>query len=157
MQRSYKVELPSQVREVLELLMLMEEGVSGIITSCLADGELPPSGRDIVEQIHERGFLGPSLMHINVIPGRRFNGCYETLLVFCSGRDTLEPRLREAIDHIGNQCPGINKWIVILTDKWQPSQWRSHQASFRALKRAYEIQVFRVMLDDPDLTPLQLV
>jgi hypothetical protein len=155
MQRSYKVELPSQVSQVLD--WLMEEGLSAIMTSRLADGLLPPSGRDIVEQIFGRGSLKASSEQINVIPGTHSNGCYETLLVFCSGRDTLELRLREAIDHIGNRCPRINKWILILTDKWRPDQWLLHQASFRALKGAYEVQVFRVMLDDPDLIPIQLV
>jgi hypothetical protein len=155
MQRSYKVELPSQVSQALE--WLIGERIRDIMTSCLAEGESPPSGRDMVETIFGKESLKPSLMQVNVIPGRHSNGCHETLLVFCSGRDTLEHRLREAIDHIGNQCPGINKWILILTDKWHLEQWLLHQASFRALKGAYEIQVFRVMLDDPNLIPLQLI
>jgi hypothetical protein len=154
MQRSYKVELPSQVSQVWEGLA---ERNRDIIISHLHDGILPPSGRHIVKELFEEVSLGSSFRQMNVIPGRPSLRCYETLLVFCSGRDTLEHRFRETIEYIGNQCPGINKWILILTDKWQPREWLPHQASFRALRRAYEIQVFRVMLDDPALTPVQLI
>jgi hypothetical protein len=146
MERSFNEELPSELQWVLKRL---RGRILDIMGSALEQGELP-SGKQIARRIEYQ-------LDINVIPGVPGATCHKMLLLICSGRDSLERRLREGIDHIGNRCPGINKWILIPTDKWRPDHWFPHKASFQALSRAYGIQVFRAMLDDPALTPIRLI
>lgn len=98
------------------------------------------SGRDLLLNATEKGFLHPSVEYpysvkgkpINVIPSYGKTGpCTEILLVFVGDSDNFEIRVLEAIEHCAVLCHGITKYIIFYSMKWNEIIWKKHENSFK--------------------------
>jgi hypothetical protein len=75
---------------------------------------------------------------INIIPHGVSGSCKELLMIFSTGRNLFDTRLREAHDHCAAACPGITKGVLLVTDFWDNEKfWDTRASTYEKLAAKY--------------------